>query len=62
MDNILVLFVGRIYIDTVGIIMGTNYDPLLVGMMHYSEEAYFMQCLKGLLKKNEKASFYFPIR
>jgi hypothetical protein len=50
-DNILVIFGGRVFHQTVGIPMGTNCAPLLADLFLYSYEADFIQ---GLLKKNEK--------
>jgi hypothetical protein len=50
-DNIFVMFGGRVFKQTVGILMGTNFAPLLVDLFLYSYEADFIQ---GLLKKNKK--------
>jgi hypothetical protein len=50
-DNIFVIFGGRVFQQTVGIPMGTNYAPLLADLFLYSYEADFIQ---GLLKKKEK--------
>ena len=50
-DNIFVFFGGRVFQQTVGIPMGTNWAPLLADLFLYSYEADFIQ---GLLKKNEK--------
>ena len=50
-DNIFVMFGGRVFQQTVGIPMGTNCAPLLADFFLYSYEAHFIQ---GLLKKNEK--------
>ena len=50
-DNIFVIFGGRVFHQTVGIPMGTNCAPLLADLFLYSYEADFIQ---GLLKKNEK--------
>jgi hypothetical protein len=50
-DNIFVIFCGRVFQQTVGIPMGTNCAPLLADLFLYSYEAYFIQ---RLLKKNEK--------
>jgi hypothetical protein len=61
-DNIFVIFCGRIFQQTVGIPMGTNYPPLLADLFLYSYEA---DCMQGLLKKNEKKlarSFTFTFR
>ena len=59
--NILVMFGGRIFQQTVDIHMGTNGVPLLADLFLYSYEADFIQ---GLLKKNEKKlarSFNFTL-
>jgi hypothetical protein len=45
------MFGGRVFKQTVGILMGTNFAPLLVDLFLYSYEADFIQ---GLLKKNKK--------
>jgi hypothetical protein len=60
-DNIFVIFGGRVFQQTVGIPMGTNC-ALLADLFLYSYEANFIQ---GLLKKNEKKlarSFNFMFR
>ena len=61
-DNIFVMFGGRVFQQTVGIPMGTSCVPLLADLFLYSYEADFIQ---GLLKKNEKKlsqSFNFTFR
>jgi hypothetical protein len=61
-DNIFVIFGGRVFQQTVGIPMGTNCAPLLSDLFLCSYEADFIQ---GLLKKNEKKlarSFHFTFR
>ena len=50
-DNIFVLFLGRVFQQTVGIPMGTSCASLLADLFRYSYEADFMQ---RLLRKNEK--------
>ena len=45
-DNIFVMFLGRVFQQTVGIPMGTNCAPLLADLFLYSYEPYFMQRLK----------------
>ena len=50
-DNIFVIFGGRVFLQRVGIPMGTICAPLLADVFLYSYEADFIQ---GLLKKNEK--------
>ena len=60
-DDIFIMFGGRVFQQTVGIPTGTNY-VLLVDLFLYSHEADFIQ---GLLKKNEKKlvrSFNFTFR
>jgi hypothetical protein len=49
-DNIFVIFGGRVFQQTVSIPMGTNCAPLLADLFLYSYEADFIQ---ALLKKNE---------
>ena len=50
-DNMFVIFSGRVYQQTLGVPMDTNFAPLLADMLIYSYEVDFIQ---GLLKKNEK--------
>jgi hypothetical protein len=50
-DNIFVMFGGRVFQPTVGIPMDTNCTPLLADLSLYPYEADFIQ---GLLKKNKK--------
>jgi hypothetical protein len=50
-DNIFVMFGGRVFQQTVGIPMCTNCAPLLADLSLYSYEADFIQ---RLVKKNEK--------
>ena len=50
-DNIFVLFNGRVFQLTVCIPMGTSCAPFLTDVFLYSYEAGLIQ---GLLKKNEK--------
>jgi hypothetical protein len=61
-DNIFVIFGGRVFQQTVGIPMGTNCVPLLADLFLYSYETDFIQ---GLLNKNGKKlarSFNFERR
>ena len=62
-DNIFVMFGGRVFQQTVGHTpMGTNCAPLLADLFLYSYESDFIQ---GFLKKNEKKlarSFNFTFR
>jgi hypothetical protein len=50
-DNIFVMFGGRVFQQTIGIPMGTNCAPLLADLFLYSYEADITQ---GFLKKSEK--------
>jgi hypothetical protein len=61
-DNIFVIFGGRVFQQSVGIPMGTYCAPLLTDLFLHSYEADFIQ---ELLKKNEKKlarSFNFTFR
>ena len=61
-DNIFVIFGGRVFQQTVGIPMGTNCAELLADLFLYSYKAAFIQ---GLCKKNERKlvrSFNFTFR
>ena len=51
-DNIFVIFGGRVFQQTVGIPMSTNCVPLLANLFLYSYEADFIQ---GLLKKTKRS-------
>ena len=44
-DNIFVVFAGKVFQQTVGIPMGTNCAPLLADIFLYSYEADFIQSL-----------------
>ena len=50
-DNIFVLFDGRVLLKTVGISMSTNCTLLLAGLFLYSHKANFIQ---GLRNENER--------
>ena len=61
-DNIFVVFGGRVLQLTEGMPMGTDCIPLLADLFIFSYEEDFIQ---GLLKKNEKKlprSFYVMFR
>jgi hypothetical protein len=61
-DNIFVIFGGRVFQQTVGIPIGTKCAPLLADLFLYSYETNFIQ---GLLKKSEKKlarPFHFTFR
>jgi len=62
MDNIFVIFGGRVFQQTVGIPMDTNCAPLLADLFIYSYQA---ESIQGFLKKNEKQlahSYNFTVR
>ena len=50
-DNIFVVFGGKVYQQIVGIPMGTNCAPLLADIFLYSYEAEFIQSLLSTGKK-----------
>ena len=61
-DNIFAMLGGRVFQQTVGIVAGTNYAPLLADLFPCSYESDFIQ---GILKKNEKKlarAFNFTFR
>jgi hypothetical protein len=51
-DNIFVLFGGRVFQQTVGIPMGTNCAPLLADLFLYSYEEDFIQ---GFSRKTKRS-------
>ena len=51
-DNIFVVFGGKVFQQIVGISMGTNCAPLLADIFLYSYEADFIQSLLSTGKKN----------
>ena len=62
-DNILVVFGGKVFQQIVGIPMGTNCAPLLADIFLYSYEAEFIQFLLSTGKKKKIASqFNFTYR
>ena len=44
-DNVFVVFAGKVFQQTVGIPIGTNCVPLLANIFQYSCEAEFIQSL-----------------
>ena len=50
-DNIFVVFGGKVYQQIVGILIGTNCAPLLADIFLYSYEAEFIQSLLSTGKK-----------
>ena len=57
-DNIFVVFAGKVFQQTVGIPMGTNCAPLLVDIFLYSYEADFVQSLLS----NGKETFSISVQ
>ena len=58
-DNIFVELGGRIFQQTIGIPMGTNFAPLLADLFLYSYEAEFVQSLLQAGKKHLAQQFNF---
>ena len=61
-DNIFVVFGGRIFQQVIGIPMGTNCAPLLADLFLYSYETEFLQDLVKKKKIKEARSFNFTYR
>ena len=61
-DNILVVFAGKVFQQTVGIPMGTNCTPLLADIFLYSYEADFIQSLLSTGKKHLASGFNLTYR
>ena len=61
-DNIFVVFAGKVFQQTVGIPMGTNYAPLLADIFLYSYEADFIQSLLSTGKKHLASRFNLTYR
>ena len=61
-DNIFVVFAGKIFQQTVGIPMGTNCAPLLADIFLYSYEADFIQSLLSTGKKHLASRFNLTYR
>ena len=61
-DNIFVVFGGKVFQQIVGIPMGTNCAPLLADIFLYSYEAEFMQSLLSTGKKKLSSPFNFTYR
>ena len=56
-ENIFVVFAGKVFQQTVGIPMGTNRAPLLADLFLYSYEADFVQSLLSTGKKHLASRF-----
>ena len=61
-DNIFVVFVGKVIQQIVGIPMGTNCVPLLADLFFYSYEAEFIQALLSTRRKQLASRFNFTYR
>ena len=61
-DNIFVVFAGKVFQQTVGIPMGTNCVPLLADIFLYSYEADFIQSLLSTGKKHLASRFNLTYR
>ena len=59
-DNIFMEFGGRIFQQTIGILMGTNCAPLLAELFLYSYEAEFVQSLLKAGKEHLAQQFKLP--
>ena len=61
-DNIFVVFAGKVFQQIVGIPMGTNCAHLLTDIFLYSYEAEFIQSLLLTGKKQSASRFNFTYR
>ena len=61
-DNIFVVFAGKVFQQIVGIPMGTNCAPLLADIFLYSYEADFIQSLLSTGKKHLASRFNLTYR
>ena len=61
-DNIFVVFAGKVFQQIVGIPMGTNCAPLLADIFLYSYEAEFIQSLLSAGEKRLASQFNFTFR
>ena len=61
-DNIFVVFGGKVFQQIVGIPMGTNCAPLLADIFLYSYEAEFIQSLLSTGKEKLASQFNFTYR
>ena len=58
-DNISVVFAGKVFQQIIGIPMGTNCAPLLADIFLYSYEAEFIQSLLSTGRKRLASQFNF---
>ena len=61
-DNIFVVFVGKVFQHIIGIPMGTNCTPLLADIFPYSYEAEFILSLLSTGRKRLESQFNFTYR
>ena len=61
-DNIFVVFAGKVFQQIIGIPMGTNRAPLLADIFLYSYEAEFIQSLLSTDRKRLASQFNFIYR
>ena len=61
-DNIIMLFAGKVFRQTVGIPLGTNCAPLLADIFLYSHEADFIPSLLSTGKKQPAYRFNLTYR
>ena len=61
-DNMFVVFAGKVFQQTVGIPMGTNCAPLLADIFLYSYEVDFVQSLLSTGKKQLASRFILTYR
>ena len=61
-DNLFLVFVGKLFQQIAGIPIGTNYAPFLVVLFLYSCEAEFIQSLLSTEKKQLEYQFNFTFR
>ena len=61
-DNIFVVFAGKVFQQIIGIPMGTNCAPLLADIFLYSYEAEFIQSLLSTSRKRLASQFNLTYR
>ena len=61
-DNIFVVFAGKVFQQILGILMGPNSTPLLADIFLYSYEAEFIQTLLSTGRKQLASRFNFTYR
>ena len=61
-DNIFVVFAGKVFQQIIGIPMGKNCAPLLADIFKYSDEAEFIQSLLSTGRKRFASQFNFTYK